>query len=312
MNPVPLQSSPKKLIDFLQLSAEYLQQKGIESARLEAELLLADLLGCKRIDLYLDFNRPLTKLERENLRDRIARRGRQIPLQYITGKTDFFGRNFLCREGVFIPRPETERLIEIAKEAGKNKRFKRVLEVGSGTGVIGLTLLHENIAEMVIAIDISEKAFKLSAENAEHTGLIPVYNDEAKVVFESADDSISKFQYELQHTGLDHFVRTYNSEKFDLIISNPPYIATSEAHSLPETVRKFEPDEALFSGADGLDFYRSLRSVLQNLLYTPGVFLGEIGEKQGDSVQSIFRSLGNTTIHQDYNDRDRILMLDLL
>ncbi|MDP8286850.1 MAG: peptide chain release factor N(5)-glutamine methyltransferase, partial [Candidatus Electryonea clarkiae] len=276
-----------RLIDILKLGTEYLQKHGVESSRLEAEILLSDGMGKSRLDLYLDFDHPLDEKEKDLFRKRLKRRVMGEPLQYITGHTDFYGYRFVMRPGVLIARPETEMIIELSKKI-KPDGFGNVLDVGCGSGVIGLTLLAKGIAEKVTAIDVSKEAVDLTMENA-----IRLKVDSKELTVIQADVFAKKY--------------LPPGAPFDLVVSNPPYIRNSEWHSLPPHIREHEPQEALLSGDDGLNAHRALASVMKEWLKPGGMFLGEIGAEQGEQAQELHNIwAASLLIHKDLAGYDRI------
>ncbi len=234
----------KTVLETIQAGSGFLERRGIEKPRLNMEYLLAHVLGCRRLDLYMEFDRPLDEDMLGPLRDLVKRRGAGIPLQHLTGKVEFFGRNFVCDARALVPRPETEGLVEIAvEEARKLRPPVRVLDLGTGTGIIGLSLAAElaDIASSVTLVDVSTDALELALQNSQALGLDPT----ALGFVES--DLLAQVQGE-----------------FDVIAANLPYIARAEIDSLSEEV-KHDPVLALDGGAQGTElmerFIRSLPGV---------------------------------------------------
>ena len=219
--------------EVLDWATEDFAGRGIESPRLDAELLVAEALGTDRVGLYLDLHRPLVDAERSSIRPLVARRREREPVAYILGHRDFYGRRFNVTKDVLIPRPDTETLVDHALECIPEARPCRVLDIGTGSGAIAVTIAAERPLAMVTATDISEAALKVAANNAERLGVAE------RIRFERANLLSS-------------------TEQYDLIVSNPPYVARSEMLSLQAEVRKHEPSDALEAGEDGLDIIRAL------------------------------------------------------
>ncbi len=226
------------LVEYLARAADYLDRHEVASPRLNAELLLADLLGISRIEIYTTFERRLTAREADAYREAVMRRGKGCPLQYITGGTGFRGLELEVREGVFIPRPETEVLVEKALEVaprGGEGAF-HALDIGTGCGNVAVSLAAESEGATVVAVDCDPEAVALCALNAARAGV----GDRVKAV-----------------EG-DLYGPLEAAERFDLVVSNPPYIPSGTKDSLPVEVRDHEPAIALFSGPEGLDLTRRL------------------------------------------------------
>ncbi|MDP6668803.1 MAG: peptide chain release factor N(5)-glutamine methyltransferase [Candidatus Krumholzibacteria bacterium] len=272
---------------MIPLATEYLKAAGVESPRLQAELLLAHLLGSSRIDLYLRFEEDLSPGILDSYRQFLRRRRDREPLQLILGETEFFSRPFFMEPGVFIPRPETEILCEeVLKRLPKGPRS--VLEMGSGSGVISVTLAAEREDLEIWASDLSQEALQVSRKNAERHGLLE------RIHFEEC-------------RGLP----AGEGEAVDLIVSNPPYIRLEESETLEPEVIDYEPRDALFGGEDGLEAYRYLADVAPDRLKQGGILAVEIGADQGEEVLNIFRSSlsGSAELLPDYAGRDRIVII---
>ncbi len=227
------------LIDVLRLSTTYLGEHGSSSARLDSELLCAQALGIRRLDLYLQFDRPLDERELSAIRELIRRRGKGEPVAYITGTREFYGRPFTVSSDVLIPRPDTETVVERALLALRavDGRPARVADLGTGSGCIAITLAAEVPGTDVVATDISAAALEVARANAERLDVNTTF-----VACSWAD-------------ALDG--------DFDLIVSNPPYVTLSELAGVDRDVRDFEPHGALLGGVDGLDAYRALLASLR-------------------------------------------------
>lgn len=243
------------LLEVLKGASDYLAKQGVDSPRLNAEHLLAHVLGIKRLELYLQFDRPLGESEREPLRDLVRRRGSGIPLQHLLGSVEFCGRSFKSDARALIPRPETEQLVE---RALTYPNPSSILDIATGSGVIPLTLALERPDTKVTATDISPEALALAKENAALLGV----------------DRIDFHEADLMPPG---------HETFDLITANLPYIPSSEIASLSREVRH-DPILALDGGADGLDLIRRLAPLAFSRLNAGGRLLLEIGINQSKAV----------------------------
>jgi release factor glutamine methyltransferase len=222
-------------LELIRVSAEYLADHGVANARLDAELLLADVLRMDRLQLYLEHERPLIPDELDRYRELVRRRARREPLQILIGRVQLHELEFEVREGVFIPRHETEVLIEGVKTLRfpEGKAPRRILEVGTGTGCVGISLLvHWSEAEL-LGFDISAPAIDLSAANAERHGV----------------------QSRLRLVHGDAFALAHREEwsGLDLVVSNPPYVNDGYRDRLEPEVVEHDPPEALFAGPEGLD-----------------------------------------------------------
>jgi release factor glutamine methyltransferase len=233
--------------------------RGISSPRLDAELLVARALGTDRVGLYLDLNRPLVDGELNAIRPLVARRREREPVAYILGQRDFYGRRFKVTPAVLIPRPDTETLVEHALACIPENAECRVLDVGTGSGAIAVTIAIERPLAIVTATDISEAALNVAAENAERLGVA------SRIRFERAD-----------------LLR--DAEQYDVIVSNPPYVARAELKTLEAEIREHEPMTALEAGEDGLDVIKALLSAAESATASGAQMLIEIGAGQAVSV----------------------------
>jgi len=265
------------ILELLNWSTYYLADHQIENPRLNAELLLARSLNLSREGLYIHFNDPFREKEKETLEQFMRRRISGEPLQYILGRQEFWSIDFKVDPRVLIPRPETELLVEQAISIlSKNPRGKipLVLEIGTGSGAIAISLAKEVRDIFLIATDISRDALLLAKENARSAGVFG--------------------QIEFVHGNLfDPFSPLKGREKFELILSNPPYINHSEIQGLAREVKDFEPVIALTGGENGLEFYRSI--VLQAPFYLGkgGWLLLEMGQGQGPKVSGFIEKGGD-------------------
>ena len=278
------------VLEVIQRSSDFLIRKGVDSPRLQVELLLARVLQMPRMKLYLNFERPLTEPELETLRGLVKRRGEREPLQHILGSTSFCGLEIAVSGDVLIPRPETELLAEVAWKflSTLNSQPSTILDFGTGSGCLALFIAVKCAQAVVHALDISEAALKLARENALRLGLTD------RVLF---------------HAG-DGFNALPGGAKFDLIVSNPPYIPSAEIETLQPEVRDHDPRLALDGGADGLDFYRLLATEAVSRLKPGGRLMLEHGDGQGGAVSELLAQHGWTveSVLKDYSGRGRILI----
>ncbi len=274
---------------ILQWTADFLQQKEVESPRLEAELLLAHARNCQRIRLYTDFETPLADDERARMRDFVKRRAGREPLAYITGRKEFYGRDFAVGSGVLVPRPETETLIDVCLEHIPKHQVVKVCEVGFGSGCIAVTLAKQCSGVSVSATDVSRHAMNFATENVGS-------HDVGQQVTLSAGDGFSPLPDEM-------------AGQFDGIVSNPPYIREDEMATLSPEVAVHEPLEALVSGADGLVLVRRLIVEALHWLTDDGWMVLEVDPAQCETVAGLFKTAGflKTTIHRDLSGNDRVV-----
>jgi len=284
------------VLEAIQKSADFLGKKGVESARLNAELLLAHVLRLPRMKLYLNFDRALTAPETDALRELVRRRGLREPLQHITGTTSFCGHEIAVNRAALVPRPETELLAELGWQflnelQTPNSQLKTALDFGTGTGCIAIAIATKCPAVKITALDISAEALALAQQNA-------VQNQVAERI-------------EFLHG--DGFAALGGPRTFALIISNPPYIASAEIATLEPEVRDFDPRAALDGGADGLDFYRRLAAEAKNFLAADGKIMLEFGDGQADAIKKLFESEKwiVEAVREDYSHRARILVARL-
>ncbi len=274
-------------------STKYLEQKGVGSPRLNAEVLLSHLLGIERVELYLKADQSLNQTRFANFKSLITRRGHREPLQYLTGRQEFWSLDFKITEGVLIPRPETEILVEeAAKILGKEQSSisqPRILDLGTGCGVIGISLAKEIGSAWILATDICESALGVARENAAR------HQVEEKILFLCAD---------LFNPLKD------NHLCFNLIISNPPYIPSGGFNQLEPEVRNFEPRQALNGGEEGLEFLCRIADQADKFLLPGGWLLLEVGEGQAEKVAGLLKERGGyqaPMIVKDYSDQQRVV-----
>jgi release factor glutamine methyltransferase len=261
--------------ELMRSAIEHLQRKGFEDARLNVELLLAHTLNLQRIQLYLNFDKPLTSEELSQFRRLLERRLSHEPVQYIVGSTSFMGMKFDVDPRVLIPRPETETLIEQAILICQNYKKDgpiRILEIGTGSGNIAVSLAKFIKKSSVIAIDVSSEALIVAGHNAHENGV------ESKIHF-SCSDIFNKSE------NIFH-------ERYDILVSNPPYIPKDELNLLQAEIRDFEPVEAVTDGGDGFRFFKRITQIIPDILEPGGSVILEVGFKQEEEVYKILKSVG--------------------
>jgi len=276
-----------KLLDILSETSSFFAGKKIENARLQAEILLANVLNMRQLDLYLEFERPLTAAEVDAYRKHVKKRLDGMPVQYITGETGFRELILNVSEAVLIPRPETEILVQIALDRLADLTAPRVLDLGCGSGAIALAIAQEHPSAQITATDISPQALEVTQQNAERNEI---------------PDRLTLLCGDL--------FAPIAAERFDAILSNPPYVCHGEIATLAPEVRDHEPHQALDGGADGLDFYRRIAAEAPSFL-TPTAFLClEAGDTQAPPVSSLLKAAGfsQADIHPDLNDISRVVL----
>ena len=305
------------VLEAIQKSTEFLAKKGVESPRLQTELLLAHLLKLPRMKLYLNFERALTPAEVDGLREFIKRRGQREPLQHITGSTSFCGLEITVNRAALIPRPETELLAELGwnflstlncTPNAFGAQPSTALDFGTGTGCIAIALAVKSPSAKVVATDVSPDALALAKENAARnnvTGQIQFLQGDGFVALANESER-GQLVRELGDTNM----RTGCPRSFDLIISNPPYIPSAEIATLQPEVRDFDPRGALDGGADGLDFYRKLAMESKPFLKPGGKIMLEFGDGHADAIRKIFEAEKwiVEAVKEDYSQRERFLI----
>jgi release factor glutamine methyltransferase len=271
------------VLELLQATTAYFKKHNIENPRLNAEHLLAHVLGRKRIQLYLEFERQLTERELAPLRDLVKRRGEGEPLQHLLGTVEFCGHVFLCDKRAMVPRPETEELVELLKSKIQNPKSE-IVDVGTGSGVIALSLAATFPEAEVLAVDISVDALALARENADRLSL---------------SDRVQFLKGRL----LENVERV-----FDLIVANLPYISTQERHTLSREVLH-DPEIALFAGQRGDELVRELIAQAPSRLRPGGMLALEIGLDQSEALLSALAEKNYRDIcsKNDYNGVTRFL-----
>jgi release factor glutamine methyltransferase len=283
------------VLEIIQRSSEFLTRHGVESPRLQIELLLAHVLKQPRLKLYLNFERQLTHAELAQLRDLVKRRSQREPLQHIVGSTSFCGLEIAVNRHVLVPRPETELLAEMGSafleseiQNPKSNMGVRVLDFGTGSGCLAIALAVKCPTASIHALDVSAEALAVAKANAAALGVA---------------NRIELFR-------ADGFGGLPAGTRYELIISNPPYIPSGELATLEPEVRDFDPRIALDGGADGLDFFRRLAAEAGKRLAPAGRLMCEFGDGQGPALRELF-DRQNWIVEQvrpDYSGRERILV----
>jgi release factor glutamine methyltransferase len=271
------------VLEVLQATTAYLKKHNIENPRLNAEHLMAHALGRKRIELYLDFERALTETELVPLRGLVKRRSEGEPLQHLLGTVEFCGLTFLCDKRALVPRPETEQLVELVESRIENREL-RIVDVGTGSGVIALSLAAKMPEAQVLGVDVSEDALALAQENAARLNLSERVQFLKSRLLEKVEDA------------------------FDLIVANLPYISIQDRHTLsPEVLH--DPEVALFAGAQGDELVRELIDQGRFQLRPGGLLALEIGLGQSEALLSALaeKNYRDISSKNDYNGVTRFL-----
>jgi len=276
------------VLEAIQRSSEFLARKGVDSPRLQAESLLAHVLQTSRMKLYLSFDRPITESEADAYRELIQRRGKREPLQHIVGTVSFCGLELRVNGHVLVPRPETELLAERAVKWVKTRSQASVLDFGTGSGCLAITLARQCPSALVDALDVSSNALIVAKENA--------------VRHEVA----GRIQF-MQGSGLEALPAGH---RYDLVVSNPPYVPSDEIKTLMPEVRDHDPVSALDGGSDGLDFFRVFSTGLLSCLGPRGVVMLEFGYGQAAAIETMFSIVGweRGEVIRDYSGCERIFI----
>ncbi len=283
--------TPLTILEIINKTTKFFKQKDIENPRLNAERLLAALLEIDRVQLYLQYDRLMSKKETELFRDFVRRRAEYEPLQYIIGETEFMGLNFKVTPAVLIPRPETEILIEKILLLRDTQSFPNptVWDIGSGSGCIAVALAHYWPECKIIASDVSEDSLSLAEENA------------------SLNDVKEKIQF-LKHDILIDPVDSFTQA--DIIVSNPPYVSLEEYENLGDEIRLFEPKIALTDDSEGLTFYERIFSLIENGHRCKFILV----EMSGTQTEKIIQIAGkynfaDLNVFKDLNNLSRIMQI---
>ena len=281
----------RKVLELLTLSTDYLKKAGVDTPRLDAEVLLAYCLGLERIWLYVYHDRPVTEEELNCYRRLIARRGKHCPVAYLTGEKEFMSLSFHVTPDVLIPRPDTEILVESVitrVSASFPEGEVRIVDIGTGSGAIAVSLAHLLPHVSVMALDISPKALTIAEDNAQRHGVA----------------SRCRFIRSDLLSGLPPGYQAH------VLVSNPPYISLPQWEELPRSVREYEPEIALKAGADGLDFYRRIFQEAPPYLLPGGYLFLEIGAGQREAVCQLGMAKGWNLeeVHKDHAGIERVLV----
>jgi len=296
------------ILDVIRRSTEFLAGRGVDSPRLQVELLLAHVLKLPRLKLYLQFDRELTEAELAPLRDLVKRRGQREPLQHLTGTAAFLAHEIKVTREVLVPRPETEMLAQLAVQklsaaggqpmASEADRMPaaRCLDFGTGSGCLAIAIAAACPETEVHAIDKSPAALTIARENAASNGVA------GRITFLEGDGFAALAAHPSSGIRLP---------PFDLVVTNPPYIPTAEIATLDPEVRDHDPRLALDGGADGLDFYRRLATEAVPWLVPGGWLLAEFGDGQAEAVSGIFTGAGWSSegVEKDLSGRERVLIV---
>lgn len=274
---------------LLKWTQQYFSTKGVESPRLDAEVLLSHILQKERIYLYVHFDEPLEGAELARFREMIKQRVQRVPVAYIIGEREFMGLPFKVSSAVLVPRPDTEILVEAVMKRLEEKTAPVFADIGTGSGAIVLSILKNIESAQAAAVDISVEALAIAKENAERLEL---------------SERVTFFQGDLYEP--------VQGRIFDAIVSNPPYIPNADIAELEPEVREYEPYGALAGGVDGLDFYRKLVNEGAELLHPGGFIAFEVGIHQAQAVAALAQGraeFGKTEIVKDYAGIDRVVII---
>jgi len=260
----------RRIIDW---TTAHLQKHGSDTPRLDTEILLSHARGCKRIELYTRFDEALSEVERRVMRELVRRRARAEPVAYLVGHREFFGLEFRVTPDVLVPRPDTETLVMELLDLAKSTPEPRILDIGTGSGCIGIAIAVNNRQARLTATDVSAGALDIARENAE------------------SHDVSTRIRFLIG----DVFAPLEPSEQFDLIVSNPPYVADHEMETLQADVRLHEPQLALSGGPDGLSVLRQLIENAPRHLADAGHLLVEISPEQAAHVCELLQFKGSYT-----------------
>jgi len=290
--PAATEAGQQRLGQVLGLAAGYLDDRGADTARLDAEVLLADLLDCDRLRLYLDHDKPLSEQELAGYRTRIARRAGGEPVARILGRREFWSMELSLSPAVLVPRPETELLVELglARLSGALPAGPTALELGTGAGGVALALARELPEARITGTDISAEALHTAQDNARRLDL------DGRVEWLLGD-----------------LFAPVSGRRFDLVLMNPPYLTTAELRAAPAEVREHDPQQALDGGADGLDVVRRLLREGSGHLGPGAALLVEIGTGQASATLELAHDCGLNPagIHKDLSGIPRVLELEV-
>ena len=290
---MPSEKKVWTVLDIIKWGTGYLVEKGFDEARLNIELLLSATLGLKRFDLYVRYDQPLKQDELERFKVLLRRRLAHEPVQYIIGKTNFYSIDLKVDRRALIPRPETEVLVESVIEHCKNFFLKKeplyILEIGTGSGCIPIAIAKFLKNACITSLDKSREALDLARENAGLTG---------------TGEQIDFCESDFLALGENIF-----GKKFDVIVSNPPYVSQAAFETLAPEIKEFEPAVAVSDGTDGLTFFRKISHLAPLLLNNPGWIFVETSFNQSQEIEKIFRESGcrEIQIKKDLANVDRVV-----
>lgn len=272
------------ILDIIDWGREFFTKKNIESPRLNIELLLCHALSLSRLALYSRFDQPLNAAELDSIREMVLRRAKNEPIQYIVGKTEFYGLEIEVDKNVLIPRPETEELVDfIVRTYAGRPQPKEILDIGSGSGCISISLAKAFPDASVAGIDLSKQAVETAKRNAE----------------KNSATNIEFYKYDI--------LNSLPKKRFELVVSNPPYIPMAEMAELAADVADFEPREALTDGGDGLAFYRRFAEIFPSIITEGGSFFLEIGFGESEAIIELFEKASiRAELKNDMNGIPRI------
>ncbi|MDE0089582.1 MAG: peptide chain release factor N(5)-glutamine methyltransferase [Candidatus Poribacteria bacterium] len=281
------------VLELLEWTTGYFEKNNIPNPRLDAEVLLGYLLKKSRLQLYLHFDMPVFQDDLTVFRELIKKRIASTPISYLTHHKEFMSLDFYVDEKVLIPRPETEFIVETILKTKKDTP-QRLLEIGTGSGVIAIALAVKKPEWEIIATDISKDALAVAEKNRD--------------THECTD------RIDLLHGDLFEPIKTLQSPQFNWIVSNPPYVMTNERDTLCPDIRDYEPHIALFAGEDGLSVIRRLIAEAPNYLHPEGKLIFEIGDKQAESVKTLLDeqpAYQNYRFIKDYAGIERVVLAEM-
>ncbi|KPJ66942.1 MAG: hypothetical protein AMJ43_06350 [Coxiella sp. DG_40] len=278
----------QKLLNWI---TEHFAEKGIDSPRLSAELLLSYVLSLKRIELYTQFDKPVNKERLDRLHDLVKRACQNEPIQYLTSRTEFYSLELEVNSDCMIPRPETELLVERAIEFLRSRSGRQfVCDLCTGCGCVAVAIARNYPDCRIVATDICDAALGVAAKNIEKHKL---------------GERIRLLCGDL----FEPLVQQLDVRKFDLIVCNPPYVSASEFENLDKKIKDYEPKSALFAGADGLDIYRRIVEKVEAFLKADAALMLEIGCSQGQAVRGLLEQAGvfvEIKIEKGFHNNDRV------
>jgi len=277
------------VLEVIKKTSEFLATKGVESPRLNAEIIVGHALNLSRMKLYLQFERILTEAELEVIRSMVRRRGHREPLQYILGYVDFNELMIKVDKRALIPRPETELLVNIIIQKLSTKSPSKILDLGTGSGAIALALANYYSGAVVTAVDASQDALNLAFDNIMALG----FSERVKPLLSSWYDSLP----------IDSM--------YDLIVSNPPYLTANELALATPEVNRYEPSSALVADQEGLSDIKIILSQSHDFLKSEGIIALETGETQHQAIKNIAVQLGYTHFDsfKDLAGKDRFVLI---